>query len=94
MTKDDRVDLRFEAWSEAARSGAFEDALAALREVVGQLEAGQLRLDDSVRCFEIGTELARKCEQLLDEAELRITRLDIDGLAEDELDEIESSDDE
>ncbi len=71
--------LSYDQWAAAAHEGPFEETLAALREVVGQLEAGQLRLDDSVRCFELGTLLARRCEQLLDEAELRISRLDADA---------------
>ena len=68
--------LPFEHWEGVSRDGVFEDSLIALREVVGHLETGQLRLVDSVRCFEIGTLLARRCERLLEEAELRISRLD------------------
>lgn len=63
-------------WDAIAKDGTFEDALSALQAVVGHLEGSQLRLDDSVRCYETGTLLARRCERLLDEAELRITRLD------------------
>lgn len=68
--------LSFDDWERLAGAGAFEQALAALRAVVGHLESGQLLLDDAVRCYEVGTLLARRCEHLLDEAELRVTRLD------------------
>lgn len=68
--------LAYDDWQRLVRDGEFEETLAALRDVVGHLEAGNLRLDDAVRCYEIGTLLARRCERLLDEAELRITRLD------------------
>jgi exodeoxyribonuclease VII small subunit len=71
-------ELAYDDWNGLATSGAFEEVLIALREVVGHLESGKLRLDDAVRCYEVGTMLARRSEQLLDEAELRITRLDQD----------------
>ncbi len=68
--------LAYDDWQRLLQDGEFEKTLAALREVVAHLEAGNLRLDDAVRCYEIGSLLARRCERLLDEAELRITRLD------------------
>jgi exodeoxyribonuclease VII small subunit len=71
--------LTYDDWDRLATDGAFEEVLAALRAVVSHLESGALRLDDAVRCYEVGTLLARRCEQLLDEAELRITRLDEDA---------------
>ncbi len=76
MGDDESAVLPFKKWEGVSNDGAFEDSLIALREVVGHLETGQLRLNDSVRCFEIGTLLARRCERLLEEAELRISRLD------------------
>jgi exodeoxyribonuclease VII small subunit len=66
----------FADWEWTAQSGEFEDALEALRSVVSQLEAGHLRLTDAVRCYEIGAKLSQRCEQLLSEAELRISKLD------------------
>lgn len=76
MVAETRVGLPFDDWEAIAHDGAFEEALAALREVVAHLEAGSPRLDDAVRCYELGSKLARRCERLLDEAELRISRLD------------------
>ena len=75
--------LAFDAWEHLSREGEFEESLEALREVVANLETGNLRLDDAVRCYELGTLLTRRCERLLDEAELHISRLDGDS---DELD--------
>jgi exodeoxyribonuclease VII small subunit len=72
----DQMSQSYAEWEAIAKDGAFEEVLSALQAVVGRLEESQLRLDDSVRCYEIGTLLARRCERLLDEAELRITRLD------------------
>jgi exodeoxyribonuclease VII small subunit len=78
MSDSNAETLPYDRWEAVSRDGAFEDTLTALREVVRHLETGQLRLNDSVRCFELGTLLARKCERLLGEAELRISRLDTD----------------
>ncbi|RME81934.1 MAG: exodeoxyribonuclease VII small subunit [Zetaproteobacteria bacterium] len=55
---------------------SFEEAIAELEAIVQRLEAGELTLEESVRCFERGTELARRCEALLEEAEQRIRRLE------------------
>lgn len=77
MQKADQT-LPYDDWHRLAKDGAFEEVLAALRAVVTHLEAGSPRLEDAVRCYEAGSLLARRCEQLLDEAELRITRLDSD----------------
>jgi exodeoxyribonuclease VII small subunit len=68
--------LNFESWERISRDGSFEESLEALQEVVAILETGNHRLDDSVRCYELGTLLARHCERLLNDAELRISRLD------------------
>ena len=66
----------FDVWERVLESGEFEDSLTALRAVVAQLETGGLRLNDAVRCYEIGSLLARRCEELLAAAELRISHLD------------------
>lgn len=76
---EQRRSLAYDEWNRLLQDGAFEDALAALREVVEHLEVGNLRLEDAVKCYEAGSLLARRCEQLLDEAELRVTRLEEDA---------------
>jgi exodeoxyribonuclease VII small subunit len=53
----------------------FEAAFTELQTVVEQLEGGSLDLDRAVALFDRGTTLAQTCERLVDEAELRITRL-------------------
>lgn len=71
--------IDFEAWASAAVNGTFEEAMAGLEEMVRFLDAGNLSLDASVRCYELGVLLARRCETLLDGAELRITQIELDG---------------
>jgi exodeoxyribonuclease VII small subunit len=50
----------------------FEDCLTRLEQIVGQLEAGNLSLDDSLKVFEEGIGLARHCAKYLADAERRI----------------------
>ena len=65
----------------------FEDALQRLEQIVDQLEAGDLPLDDSLKVFEEGVALARRCAKYLEEAEKRIELLtkDESGLLKTEL---------
>jgi exodeoxyribonuclease VII small subunit len=53
----------------------FEDALARLEQIVDTLEAGNLPLEDSLKAFEEGIGLARRCARYLEEAEKRIELL-------------------
>jgi exodeoxyribonuclease VII small subunit len=53
----------------------FEDALQRLEQIVDQLEGGDLALDDSLKVFEEGVALARRCAKYLEEAEKRIELL-------------------
>lgn len=46
-----------------------------LEEKVSLLEQGGLSLDDSLSAYEEAVSLAQRCQQMLDGAELRITRL-------------------
>ena len=54
---------------------SFEDLYRQLEEKVTLLEQGGLSLDDSLAAYEEAVALARRCQQLIDGAELRITRL-------------------
>ena len=54
---------------------SFEDALAELEQIVRRLEAGQVKLDEAIRCYERGARLRRYCEGKLDEAQQRVDRI-------------------
>lgn len=54
---------------------AFEEALGRLDETVAALEGGQLPLEDALRLFEEGVRMAQRCQEMLDNAELRVQRL-------------------
>ena len=62
---------------------SFEDALAELEQIVRRLEAGQVKLDEAIQCYERGAQLKRYCEQKLNEAQQRVERIAIgpDGAA-------------
>jgi exodeoxyribonuclease VII small subunit len=53
----------------------FEAALQRLEQIVDQLEAGNLSLEESLQVFEEGVVLARRAGMYLDEAEKRIELL-------------------
>jgi exodeoxyribonuclease VII small subunit len=50
----------------------FDALLARLREVVGQLESGELSLEQALAIYEEGVQLARRGQQLLASAEKRV----------------------
>ncbi|MBI4247664.1 MAG: exodeoxyribonuclease VII small subunit [Candidatus Rokubacteria bacterium] len=53
----------------------FEDCLSRLEQIVTALEGGNLSLEESLKVFEEGIQLARHCARYLDEAERRIELL-------------------
>ncbi len=53
----------------------FEEAMKRLQEIVQALEAGDLPLEDSLKCFEEGMGLVKFCSQKLEEAEKKVTLL-------------------
>ncbi len=77
---DDRAEPSLESlisqWELVLKSGSFEETLGALEQIVQRMEEGYLSLESALRCYELGVRMARRCEMMLDEAELRITRLD------------------
>lgn len=58
---------------------SFEEAYQELDSVRTQLESGDLSLEQSVTMYEKGKLLSAHCQNLLDNAELRIKKLENDG---------------
>lgn len=56
-------------------NATFEQSLARLGEIVGQLEKGEAPLAESLALFEEGTALITACTKLLDEAEQKVVKL-------------------
>lgn len=57
----------------------FEEAMAELEQVVSNLERGDVPLDDSIRLYERGAELKKRCEQNLKEAEEKVAAITLDS---------------
>mgnify|MGYP001075940163 CR=1 FL=1 len=54
---------------------SFEDSLARLEKLVGEMEAGDLSLDQMISHFEEGSSLVETCGKKLNEVEQRIEKL-------------------
>lgn len=50
----------------------FEQAMARLEAIVGELEKGELPLDESLRIFEEGIRLSKSCLKVLEDAERKV----------------------
>ena len=59
----------------SAEPSSFEVAYRELQQVVAQLEDGGLDLERAIHLFERGSQLVKVCERIVDQAELRVTRL-------------------
>jgi exodeoxyribonuclease VII small subunit len=53
----------------------FEVALAELEDIVDHLEKGAVALDESIRLYERGEALKKRCDELLKNAEMRIEKI-------------------
>jgi exodeoxyribonuclease VII small subunit len=54
---------------------SFEQALAELERIVGELESGRTDLEQSITAYERGALLKAHCEAKLKEAQLRVERI-------------------
>jgi exodeoxyribonuclease VII small subunit len=53
----------------------FEAALTELEKIVEKMESGEQSLEEALKAFQRGIELARTCQQGLKEAEQRVEKL-------------------
>lgn len=58
---------------------SFESAMEELELIAKSLEKGDLNLDESVKQFEKGIKLSKKCNEILESAEKKISILIQDG---------------
>jgi len=61
---------------------SFEEAFAELEGIVAALESGDRPLEESIKLFERGRVLAKRCGELLDKADLTVKQLTGDELAD------------
>lgn len=67
----------------------FEDTMKELESIVQELENGKLNLDESVKKFEIGMNLSKNANKMIEEAEKKIMMLikNEDGVSEEKFSE-------
>jgi exodeoxyribonuclease VII small subunit len=53
----------------------YEDAYEILESMVQRLESGNLKLEAALEAFEKGQEAANRCNELLEQAELKLRQL-------------------
>ena len=58
---------------------SFEDAMKELEQVVSDLERGDVALELSIKLYERGAELKKRCETKLKEAEEKVAAITIDS---------------
>ena len=58
---------------------SFEDAMKELEQVVGQLDRGDVALEESIALYERGAALKARCEAKLKEAEEKVAAITLDG---------------
>jgi exodeoxyribonuclease VII small subunit len=61
--------------ADASPVADFETSLDALEALVERMEQGQLSLEDSLAAYERSVGLYRRCQQALEQAELRVRLL-------------------
>ncbi len=64
-----------QAPEESGDVAQFESALNELEKIVGALERGDLKLEESLKLFERGVALTQQCRKSLDTAELKVKHL-------------------
>ena len=56
---------------------SFEEALRQLEEIVSVLERGDISLDQAIAAYEKGTSLKAHCQKRLEEARLKVEKIDV-----------------
>lgn len=51
----------------------FEASMLRLEQIVKTMETGDISLEESLKLFQEGTELARSCGKILEDARLQVT---------------------
>ena len=57
------------------KNKTFEESMQRLEQIVRTMERGEVPLEESIRLFQEGTELARNCGKLLEDAQLQVGKI-------------------
>ncbi|EFM65325.1 exodeoxyribonuclease VII small subunit [Peptostreptococcus stomatis] len=53
---------------------SYEEAFDMMKDLVSQLENGQVNLEESLKLFEYGSRLYRHCNAILEKTEMKISK--------------------
>ena len=59
------------------KNPTFEENMTRLEQIVRTMERGEAPLEESLKLFQEGTELVKRCGKLLDEAEMQIKSITV-----------------
>lgn len=54
------------------KSMSFEEKINALENIVSQIEAGKMTLEESLKAYEEGVKITRECREVLSKAEQKV----------------------
>ena len=57
------------------QNSTFEESMTRLEQIVRTMEHGDAPLEESLKLFQEGTDLVRKCQKLLDNAQLQVKKI-------------------
>lgn len=63
--------------TDAPDAPTFEQAMARAEEIVDRIESGEIGLEDSIKQYEEGVALLRRCKEILAKAEQRVEELSL-----------------
>ncbi len=72
----------------------FEEAMRQLDAIVDAMESGEIGVEESISRYEQAMGLAAHCRQILDQAELRIQKIQLDAAGQPKATAFEPPDDE
>lgn len=67
---------------QSSEAMAFEEAVKKLEKIVEEMEGGELPLESMLSRFEEGTRLVKVCQSKLEEAEVKIQKLEKNSAGE------------
>lgn len=59
----------------SSKTPTFEENMRRLEQIVRAMERGEVALEESLKLFQEGSELVRRCGKMLDEAELQVKKI-------------------
>lgn len=67
--------------AKAPENLSYEEAVALLESIIDRIESGEAGLEESIKEYERGAALIKRCRSILDRAEQRIEQLDASSIA-------------